>query len=67
MKLGSVLEMEYVHVCITSLGYSGVCQLHDAVAKRQISLQKAVGGVSDVIILLTSVLVKAQLESCLQL
>lgn len=44
-----------------------MCQLHDAVVKRQISFQNVVGGVSDVITLLTSVLVKAQLESCLQL
>jgi len=50
-----------------SFGYSAVCQLHDAVVKRQISFQNVVGGVSDVITLLTSLLVKTQLESCLQL
>ena len=48
-------------------GYSAMCQLHDAVVKRQISFQNVVGGVSDVITLLTSMLVKSQLESCLQL
>lgn len=47
--------------------YSAVRQLHDAVVKRQISFQNVVGGVSNVITLLTSVLLKPQLESCLQL
>lgn len=39
--------------------FSAVCQLCDALVKRQISFQNVVGGVSDVITLLTSELVKA--------
>lgn len=47
--------------------YSAVCQLHGAAVKRQIPSQKVVGVVSDVITLLTLLLLNAQLESCLQL
>lgn len=56
-----------IHYVPEGFGYSAMCQLHDEVIKRQIQFQNVVGGVSDVITLLTSVLVKAQLESCLQL